>query len=327
VTLQSGKAEEGPHLNNAVVHVYANLEHFGVAWSVYRGVIMSAATLGTASFRPLAYWPLGQLRKAATGDVLALTRFEKEIAIELVRREHYPEQVSRLHGLYAWEDEETAVRCERKWRQQHFSRENLIEIGFSYSRCSRVDTQWIDDFVLDDYAVGHPDETWIHEYWRGEPRNEQPHWELILEGRGLYWGTTLRMKALEKVREHEPHSLFFLEAGRLAVLMEEHEVNSIAPFVISAGHPDQFRVEFYLDHRLMQTAAFQTRLGQFIRQQPKEQVNWTALGRIDDEPLRVPDLRDQGFAFPASLLSARARAALATIVAPRNLTDWPEERA
>jgi hypothetical protein len=133
-------------------------------------------------------------------------------------------------------------------------------------------------------------------------------------------------RRLEKVREQEPHSLFFLEAGRLAVLMGEHEVNNIAPFVLSAGHPDQFRVEFYLDHRLMQTAAFQTRLGQFIRQQPKEQVNWTALGRIDDEPLRVPDLRDQGFMFPASLLSARARAALATIVAPRNLTNWPEER-
>lgn len=311
-------------MDNAVVHVYANLEHFGVAWSVYRGVIMSAATTGIASFRPLAYWPLGLLREASRGDALSLARFEKEIAIEMVRRERYPEQVSRLHGLYAWENQETAVRCERKWRQQHFSHENLMEIGFSFSQSSRVDTQWIDDFVLAPEALGRSDETWMDEYWRGQSRNRQPHWELLLEGRGLYWGTTLRMKALEKVRQQEPNSLFFLEAGRLAVLMGEHEVNSIAPFMLAGGHPDQFRVEFYLDHRPMETAAFQTRLGDFIRQQPKEEVNLAALGTLDDRPLRVPDLRDQGFTFSATVLSARARGALGTLVAARNLTDWPE---
>lgn len=123
--------------------VYLNIEPFPTTWATYRGSMCSASTVGDEHFRPIAYWPYGLLKRTATGCKQSLQRLEKEIAIEQIRRDHYTQQVSRLHGIYLWENEEDAIRCESKWRQkegQHFDRDRLVEVGFTYTNLSRVDT-------------------------------------------------------------------------------------------------------------------------------------------------------------------------------------------
>src|SRR5262245_17438965 len=131
--------------------VYLNIDPLPAAWATYRGHICSASSIGTKEFHPIAYWPYGLLSRAANGCANGLLRLEKELAIEQIRREHYADKVSRLHGIYVWENEEDAIRCESKWRPaegQHFERDRLVDLGFTYTNMTRVDTQWIDRFLI-----------------------------------------------------------------------------------------------------------------------------------------------------------------------------------
>jgi hypothetical protein len=189
-------------MKSARFFVYMNIEPLAAAWAAYRGQMCSASSIGTRDFRPIAYWPYGLLKGAARGCARSLQRLEKEIAIEQVRREYYPQQVSRLHGIYVWGTEEDAIRGE-KWREKeglHFDRENLVEVGFGYTNLSKVDTQWIDYFLInDDYRLNRANLSWAHSYWSGKKWDDNPHWELLVEGRGTIWGTVLRMRALEKI--------------------------------------------------------------------------------------------------------------------------------
>jgi hypothetical protein len=114
-------------MNAEKFYVYLNLEPFAAAWNIYRGLMCSPSTIGTKEFRGLAYWPFGLLQKAANGDQISLRRLEKELALEGIRRMHYPEKVSRLHGIYVWKTKEDAIRGER-WRERegkHFAPEQL----------------------------------------------------------------------------------------------------------------------------------------------------------------------------------------------------------
>jgi hypothetical protein len=77
---------------------------------------------------------------------------QKELMLEQVRRQSYPAAVSRLHGIYLWEDEQSAKRGER-WRDaegNQFHPDYLVEVSFTYRRLSRVDTNWIDKYLLPD---------------------------------------------------------------------------------------------------------------------------------------------------------------------------------
>jgi len=186
--------------------VYLNIEPLPAAWAAYRGAMCSASTVGTDAFRPIAYWSCGLMRRGQAGDKRALLRLEKEIAVEQIRSRHYPHQVSRLHGIYVWGSEEDAVRCEPKWREsegQHFDRDKLVEVGFSYTNLTRVDTQWIDKFVINDSVLlDWNDLAWAYLYWNGEPWDNNPHWEILVEGRGSIWGTQLRTRAMQRIQNH-----------------------------------------------------------------------------------------------------------------------------
>lgn len=314
-------------MNKGNFHVYLNLNHFAAAWAAYRGVMLSVSTFGTGTFRPISYWPFDLLRKAAGEDQKSLIRFSKEMALEMIRRQHYPHQVSRLHGIYLWGDEESAIRCEEKWRPtegQHFDRENLVEISFAYSNLSRVDTQWIDDFlVFNDQPLDGKDQLWMQSYWQGKPRNDKPHWEMIVEGKGLFWGTAYRMRAFQEVQRLEPTTVGYLESGKLATLMGDDNVNNISPFIFSGSKKGEVRVVYCMDHRKMSDPQFQIRLGKYVKTQPQAEVNWEALNLLRTNP-HVPDLRHLSFSFDTNLLAPEAKQVFWTIVTPRNFNNWPE---
>ena len=94
--------------SNRVFWLYLNIDLVPVAWTAYRGVLMTACNFGTKEFRPLSYWPLGLLKRRER------IRLLKELRPEEIRREFYPHQVSRLHGLYVWGDHDSAVRGQER---------------------------------------------------------------------------------------------------------------------------------------------------------------------------------------------------------------------
>ena len=138
---------------------------------------------------------------------------------------------------------EDAIRCELKWRTsegQHFDRDNLVELAFTYTNLTRADTQWIDQFIIKDgVPLDWDDLKWAHQYWSGQPWDGNPHWEFLVEGRGVLWGTALRAKAMQWVKNQWSHLMGQLELSRLAVELES-DLYSIAPYLFWK-HPSNYK--------------------------------------------------------------------------------------
>jgi hypothetical protein len=302
--------------------VYLNLDPFATSWAVYRGVMCSAATIGTRDFRTLAYWPFNLLKRAARGDLLSLRRLEKELSLEQVRRAHYAEKVSRLHGIYLWRTRNDAIRGER-WRLkegQHFAPEQLAKVEFYYTNRTEVDTQWIDEYVLDDaYVLNRGDLSWAHRYWGAEARNDNPHWEQLVEGRGVIRTTALRQRALQKIETEFPRLLGEAELGRLAAELGS-DLNVVAPFIVFK-EPGILTANYFVDAR-DQTPDFMTRLGQHIQALPNETVHRRALELLRNGIQYTADLRKEGFDFDLDLLSEEGRSQIYGAVPSRDSIDW-----
>jgi hypothetical protein len=295
--------------------LYMNIDVVPVAWTAYRGILMTACNFGTKEFRPLSYWPLGLLKRRERIPLL------KELRLEEIRREFYPHQVSRLHGLYVWGDQDSAVRGQQRWGTiagTHFQPEYLVELSFTYTAISRVDTTWIDKCLLSD-LVPVEEVEWMHSYWKGLPHPESdPLWEYIVEGRGVIWGTALRNKAYEIVRQHAPLSLGQLELGRIATELGS-ELYHTAPYIQRIG-PTRFRVDYYGDAR-QQNNGFMHVLGSHIDKADKTTINWNAINLLKDDTKRL-DLRHLSFEFDSSEFGDEVDRFLRAVVTEHDGTRW-----
>lgn len=300
--------------------LYLNIDVFPAAWAAYRGMLITPANYGTQSFRPISYWPYNLLRTKRT------LRFQKEIELEQIRRKFYQDHVSRLHGIYLWGDEQSAKRGER-WRGtegNHFHADYLVEVGFTYNRLTKVDTNWIDANLLpDNVPLDRNCLDWMHSYWRGEAYPQaEPLWEYIAEGRGVVYGTTLRTQAYQKVKALAPESLGELELGRVAVEMGS-DLYHLSPFIRQLS-PTSFTVDFALDAR-DQNDRFMEKAGHQIKQimeQDRTHINWEALDLLRGDTRR-PDLRGMGVVFDCSEFSLDAGTLIESMVSAHDGSTWP----
>lgn len=299
--------------------LYLNIDVFPAAWSAYRGQLITPSNYGTQEFRPISYWPYGLLKNRR------ILRFRKELELERIRREFYPSQVSRLHGIYMWGDEQSAKRGE-KWREiegNHFHADYLVEVGFTYSRLSKVDTNWIDEYLLpDSVPLNRNSIDWMHSYWKGDayPKSE-PLWEYIAEGRGVVYGTALPTQAYWKVKALAPESVGQLELGRIAVELGS-DLYQISPFIRRASQTE-FRVDFFLDAH-DQNPQFMEKAGAHINQiaeQNPSPINWEALNLLRGDT-SIPDLRGMGFVFDCREFSADEKTLVECVVSSHDGSMW-----
>src|ERR1700691_1677332 len=125
----------------------SSLNSFLPAWAAYKGIL---ATPNVAMPDNSRQTHLGLaphiIRLCRNADAVAL---EKELALEIVRRQRYPNAASRLNCIYCWPDEATAAMASQFWSYQgkHFDRKYLVEVGVkSKTNPTIVDTRWIDRF-------------------------------------------------------------------------------------------------------------------------------------------------------------------------------------
>jgi hypothetical protein len=301
--------------SNRLFWLYLNIDLLPVAWTAYRGILMTACNFGTKEFRPLSYWAVGLLRKRERLLVL------KELRLEEIRRNHYPHQVSRLHGLYLWGDEASAIRGQQEWgiaRGTHFHMDYLAELSFTYTAISQVDTTWIDRYLLSD-LVSVDEVDWMHSYWNGVPYSDSdPLWEYIVEGRGVIWSTALRNKAYEIVRQQAPLSLGQAELGRIAVELGS-DLYHTAPYIQRIGET-KLRVSYYGDGR-QQNDDFMRVLGSHIAKADRSTINWNAINLLKDDTKRL-DLRLLSFEFDSSEFVEDAERFSRAIVSEYDETVW-----
>jgi hypothetical protein len=189
--------------------------------------------------------------------------------------------VSRLSGLYFFEDVESAMRAGMRW-DGSFREEHLAEIRIvGTPQISRYDSEWITR------RMDSADQSWISSYLSGAQMGESPLWELLVEGRGFVLGECIRERAYETVKRTWAASLGLLELSRLAA-----EVNSdlglICPFLTIEAN--KARLTLQLNFVDAKDPAFLERLSKHNGLKNTRHLNASA-------PLVVPDLREHFVEF------------------------------
>ena len=217
---------------------------------------------------------------------------KREMSLEQVREQHFPERVSRLVGMFCFLDKACADRA-TDWGW-HFRAENLakLSLGEATGR-DQLDANWITHANLD--AVG-PTEEWMSRYWNGERYPEAaPVWETLVEGKVTVLGTELRERAYQVVRAQWSDSLMLLEVSRLGAWIGS-DIGSIRVFMTEG--PRDYKFRFLMDMRDASDDEFLGRLRQPMSSE--HPVNWADIRPHYERGGfgRTPDMTPYEFSLP-----------------------------
>lgn len=200
---------------------FLNVDIPWIAWLGYRGEMVSSQASNTQA---LSAWHAFHLIDAARSGQRA-AYYRMETALESIRRTSFPAKVSRLSGLYLFEDEASARAAGRRWDGRTFREEHLAEIEIvDNPAVSRYDSEWITK------NARSIDSSWMSSYLSGSPMGARPLWEFLVEGRGFVLGTRVRERAYDTVKRKWPRSLALLELSRVAVELNS-DLGLILPFL------------------------------------------------------------------------------------------------
>ena len=214
-----------------VVYAFLDLEHAPTAWAVMRGMLVSAKLNPDYSTGCISFLLAGIIRNGNN------SRLFNEQVFEGRRRIKHPMCVSRIGGMFFFEDRDLALRATKKWRG-HFKEPNLFALELTpQGVVSRLDSDWITLAETD--ATGRVDprnHRWMDRYWRGEPRSDKPGWELLCDGFAVVLDERARRTAHELVKQKFPDCQLAVELARLASECDASPAGMITPWLIQAGN-------------------------------------------------------------------------------------------
>ncbi|MEP5155658.1 hypothetical protein [Planktotalea sp.] len=188
-------------------HVYLDISNPYVAWNVSRGGFASADILeANGGFSegsiPLTPWS-ESLFRPENGSKLAV-----EFKLEAMRRKHFPDEVSRLSGIFLFACiEDVAALWETRGWGAHFEESNLADVGVQAIAASKLDANWIPMLVGSDGTLVSDWQEKANAYWNGKSvPDSTPIWETIMSGGITIWGTDLKNRGLAKVKESYPQA-------------------------------------------------------------------------------------------------------------------------
>lgn len=251
---------------------FLNVDNPWIAWLVYRGEMVSPKASNTPA---LSVWHASYLIDA-TRSRQRTAYYEREMKLESIRRSSFPGKVSRLSGLYFFENVESARSAGQRW-DGNFREEHLAEIEIvGEPLVSRYDSEWIT------HSMGSTDSSWMSSYLSGSQMGEVPLWELLIEGKGFVLGTRVRERAYDTVKRTWPRSLGLLELSRVAVELNS-DLGLICPFVTRES--DRVRLTIQLSFADAKNPAFLDKLSRYDGPKNTADLNASA-------ELVVPDLSD-----------------------------------
>lgn len=216
--------------NGMQVFAYLDTESVPVAWALVRGVLVSADCVAPNTPETNAFV---SFMLAGMLQCEARTRFYNESLIEEIRAKEFPEQISRLRGLYFFPTKEDAKAAISQGWGAHFSEQNLLELRlYPNQTITKVDANWITYAKRDAGQLDANNLEWVRAYWRGEtcPCGQAPAWELIAAGEAVVLDIEVRRRCYDWLRQQFPDSWVLIEMSHLA-----GEVGTrgglIAPFI------------------------------------------------------------------------------------------------
>ena len=131
-----------------------NFEGFGfvdiefnpmAAWNVVRGNFYSKARLPAHEQSGAISFAMAGIVSSSIEQSGPSARFESELLIEQIRLLEFPEAVSRLNGIFVFENAECALKvADSSTWSGHFKTCNLTDVGVSADNMSRHDAKWIE---------------------------------------------------------------------------------------------------------------------------------------------------------------------------------------
>ena len=269
-------------------YIFLDISRPYVAWATYRSVLISPPNIQDSNGRFISWWQADLHRNSP--------HIKREIALEEIRVQQFPGRVSRLNGIFCFQDRESATDAADHWGGQ-FKLEILAEVNLLEAQGrDRLDSNWI---TYADSNTVRPSDAWISSYWRGEPYpGKKPIWETLVEGKVTVLGTDLRKQAYEIVRANWPDSLMFLEISRLGAWIGS-DIGSMSVFM--AEDAENYNFTFCMDMRDADNKNFLIQLSQLIKS--GHPVNYADVKPHYDKGSfgKVPDMSAFQFSCPKDM--------------------------
>jgi len=260
-------------------HIYLNHHYPPIQWNIVRGLFHSPDCLPESKGAGFISISMATMLLNDTAE-----RLNSELLLDEFRRSFYPDHVSRLKGIFVFDDIDSLSNL---WKNNnwggHFCDEYLADVGVSAIKSSRLDSNWISE-IFD--SSGNLKINWdaaAHNYWQGVCHPEKPPiWERIVEGAITVWSMDSKVKALQDIQSIWPKSLNLL---RYAILCASYGSFDGEVFPFLRITENSLNISYYLRMVQRGDSEFINSLNKFITENPLYDTN---IGNSGDDHL--PDL-------------------------------------
>lgn len=219
--------------------VYIKIDNPMAAWNVVRSAFYSPSCLPQSERAGALSFGMADLLKNEN-----VARAMAEFQLDEFRRKHFPDTVSRLSGIFLFDDVCSAVKvCNNDEWSGHFNSEYLTDVGVVANRSSRVDATWITLMRNEENILVDGWEVMAESYWSGMPANNEPIWERIIDGYVTVWGGDLKNRALSEVQKFWPQSLPLLAIAANSAILGSCD-GAIIPYATWNG--GNIEIRYYL---------------------------------------------------------------------------------
>lgn len=262
-------------------HAYLNIRDPFVAWEVAIGRFCSADNLQSDEVFSLSLRQFSLFRRYSQDRALT-SQFKKELRLEKIRSERYPQLPSRLRGIFLFDNRADAEAAALRWDGSHFDPTYLTEVEMIPERQARLDSEWITSNLL-----SNREDSWIDSYWCGEVYGERPLREVICSGVGSILNMDLRNRAYQEIMRLFPRSVPLLSIACIAFNLGFRRAAQSVPYLLREG--ERVKCCHILNMNVFNDAStFYDALARYSAPWPPLAVPW-------DGVIQLPDLSDRWF--------------------------------
>lgn len=266
-------------MNTFEGHLYLDHHYPPVLWNIVRGGFDSIDLLPDAEKNFAISVSLSSMIQNSS-----VSRLEAELSLEQVRLATKPNSVSRLRGVFVFDDIESTSRIWdfNKWGG-HFVDEYLADVGVLAKKSTRVDAAWIDDIIGNEGQLLPSWEPAAVNYWSGRPRSKDaPIWEVLVEGRFCIWSMHSKKEALREISAIWPNSLGLLKHSMNCFGLGSLDGQCFAGIT---GHEEGISLDYCIRMVDSREAEFIDRIARLPIEKPKFYA-----GNPDPDKMFLPDL-------------------------------------
>lgn len=205
--------------------LYLDTSKSVVRWNVATGVISPPHLIEKNIALPSQF-----LRSRLVKGVKQL---ELEGKLEEIRKNKFPEKISRMNCLFVFNNESEAKKAVELWgsANNHFNDACLSEVeAIDPYKFSKHDSNWITYHEDKDLP-----ENWIDLYWNGTPcPNYEPLWEILIDGRIKVLNQEIRQECYNRF-EQDMRCTFLLKLSIMAPIAHS-DLGKICSFLKKEGN-------------------------------------------------------------------------------------------